>query len=143
MLQISLKLKLGGDDVWGALAGFPGIGTALPILLNDGINQNRITLEQLVKFTSENASKIFGMYPRKGTLQKNSDADITMIDLKKEKKVTSDLFGGYSDYIVYEGRRLKGWPVKTIVRGELVADNFEVIGKLGYGKLVERKINIL
>ncbi|MDH3312740.1 MAG: amidohydrolase family protein [Nitrosopumilus sp.] len=136
-----LKLKLGGDDVWSALAGFPGIGTVLPILLNDGVNQNRITLEQFVKFTSQNAAQIFEMYPQKGTLDKNSDADITMIDLKKEKKVTSDLFGGFSDYIVYEGRNLKGWPVKTIVRGEIVADNFEVIGKLGHGKLVERKIN--
>ncbi len=133
-----LKLKLGGDDVWGALAGFPGIGTAVPILLNDGVNQNRITLEQFVRFTSENAARIFGMYPQKGSLEKNSDADITMIDLKKEKTVSSDLFGGFSDYIVYEGRNLKGWPVKTIVRGELVAENFEVIGKLGHGKLVER-----
>jgi len=135
-----LKLKLDGDDVWGALAGFPGIGTVLPILLNDGVNQNKITLEQFVSFTSTNAAKIFGMYPQKGTLEKNSDADITMIDLKKEKKVTSELFGGFSDYIVYEGRNLKGWPVKTIVRGEVISDNFEVIGKLGHGKLVERKI---
>ena len=98
------------------LAGFPGIGTVLPILLNDGVNQNRITLEQFIRFTSQNAAQIFGMYPQKGILEKNSDADITMIDLKKEKKVTSDLFGGFSDYIVYEGRNLKGWPVKTIVR---------------------------
>ena len=135
-----LKLKLDGDDVWGALAGFPGIGTVLPILLNDGVNQNKITLEQFVHFTSTNAAKIFGMYPKKGTLEKDSDADITMIDLKKEKKVSSELFGGFSDYIVYEGRNLKGWPVKTIVRGELISDDFEVIGKLGHGKLVERKI---
>ena len=135
-----LKLKLGGDDVWGALAGFPGIGTVLPILLNDGVNQNKITLEQFVHFTSTNAAKIFGMYPKKGTLEKDSDADITMIDLKKEKKASSELFGGFSDYIVYEGRNLKGWPVKTIVRGELISDDFEVIGKLGHGKLVERKI---
>ena len=63
-----------------------------------------------------------------------------MIDLKKEKKVTSELFGGFSDYIVYEGRTLKGWPVKTMVRGELVTDNFEVIGKLGHGKHVARTI---
>ncbi len=63
-----------------------------------------------------------------------------MIDLKKEKTVSSDLFEGFSDYIVYEGRSLKGWPVKTIVRGELVAEDFEVIGKLGHGRLVERKI---
>ncbi|WP_420544530.1 dihydroorotase [Nitrosopumilus sp.] len=136
-----LKLKLGGEDVWGALAGFPGIGTVMPILLNDGINQNKISLEQLVKFTSYNAARIFGMYPQKGSLEPNSDADITMIDLKKEKKVTSDLFGGFSDYIVYEGRNLKGWPVKTIVRGKLVAEDFEVVGKLGHGKLVTRSIN--
>ena len=136
-----LKLKLDGDDVWSALAGFPGIGTVLPIVLNDGVNQNKITLEQFVRFTSQNAAKIFGMYPQKGTLEKNSDADVTMIDLKKEKKVTSELFGGFSDYIVYEGRNLKGWPVKTIVRGELIAEDFEVIGKLGHGKLVERRIN--
>lgn len=135
-----LKLKLGGDDVWSALAGFPGIGTVLPILLNEGVNQNKITLEQFVQFTSQNAAQIFGMYPQKGTLEKNSDADVTMIDLKKEKKVTSELFGGFSDYIVYEGRNLKGWPVKTIVRGELIAEDFEVIGKLGHGKLVPRTI---
>ena len=135
-----LKLKLGGDDVWSALAGFPGIGTVLPIVLNDGVHQNKITLEQFVRFTSQNAAQIFGMYPQKGTLEKNSDADITMIDLKKEKKVTSELFGGFSDYIVYEGRNLKGWPVKTIVRGELIAEDFEVIGKLGHGKLVTRTI---
>ena len=133
-----IKLKLGGEDVWDALAGFPGIGTVLPLILSDGVNQNRITLEQFVKFTSQNAAKIFGMYPKKGTLEKSSDADVTMIDLKKEKKVTSELFGGFSDYIVYEGKNLKGWPVKTFVRGELVADNFEVVGKLGHGKLVER-----
>ena len=133
-----LKLKLGGDDVWSALAGFPGIGTVIPILLSEGVNKDRISLEQFVRFTSLNASKIFGMYPKKGTLEKNSDADITLIDLKKETKVSSELFGGFSDYIVYEGMKLKGWPVKTIVRGEIVAEDFEVVGKLGHGKLVER-----
>ncbi len=134
-----LKLKLGGDNIWTALAGFPGIGTVIPILLNYGVNQSRITLEQFVQFTSRNAAQIFGMYPQKGTLEKNSDADITMINLKKEKKVTSDLFGSFSDYTVYEGKSLQGWPVKTIVRGEIVADDFEVIGRLGHGKLVKRK----
>ena len=133
-----LKLKLGSNDVWGALAGFPGIGTVIPILLSEGVNKNKITLEQFVKFTSQNAAKIFSMYPKKGTLEKSCDADITMINLKKEQKVSNELFGGFSDYIVYEGKNLKGWPVKTIVRGELVAEDFEVIGKMGHGKLVPR-----
>jgi dihydropyrimidinase len=134
-----LKLKLGGNDVWDALAGFPGMGTLLPILLSEGVNKNRISLEKLTQITSTNTAKIFGMYPNKGSLEKDSDADITMIDLKKEKKVTSELFGGFSDYIVYDGWNLKGWPVKTIVRGTVVAENFEVIGKRGYGKMVVRK----
>jgi len=135
-----LKLKVGGNDVWDALAGFPGIGTLLPILLSEGVNKSRISIEKLTNLMSTNAAKIFGMYPKKGVLEKNSDADITMIDLKKEKKVTSELFGGFSDYLVYDGWELKGWPVKTIVRGTVVADNFEVIGKLGYGKMVVRNI---
>ncbi|MDW7641003.1 MAG: amidohydrolase family protein, partial [Nitrosarchaeum sp.] len=135
-----IKLKLGGTDVWEALAGFPGIGTAIPILLSEGVNKNRISLEQFVRFTSTNAAQIFGMYPKKGTLAKDADADITMIDLKKENKVSSELFGGFSDYIVYEGMSLKGWPVKTIVRGHLVSEDFQVVGKLGHGKLIERSI---
>jgi dihydropyrimidinase len=137
-----LKLKLEGDDVWDALAGFPGIGTLLPILLSEGVNKDRISLQKLTELTSINAAKIFGMYPKKGSLEKESDADITLLDLKMEKKVTSELFGGFSDYIVYDGWNLKGWPVKTIVRGEIVADDFEVIGKVGHGKMVQRKTQL-
>lgn len=133
-----LKLKLGGNDVWGALAGFPGMGTMLPILISEGVNKDRITLQQLVEFTSMNASKIFGMFPKKGILQKDSDADIVMIDMKKENKVSSQLLDGFSDYTVYDGWNLKGWPVKTIVRGEIVAEDFEIIGKQGHGKYVTR-----
>jgi len=137
-----LKLKLGGNTVWDALAGFPGIGTLLPLLLSEGVNKNRITFSQLINLTSVNASKIFGMYPQKGSFDVDTDADITMIDLKKEEKVTNELFGGFSDYLVYEGWKLKGWPVKTLVRGEMISENFEVIGKKGYGKLVPRVISI-
>ena len=136
-----LKLKLGGEDVWGALAGFPGIGTVLPIMLSEGVNRDRISLEQLVHLTSYNAAKIFGMYPQKGSLEKGFDADVAIVDLKLEKKVDNDLFGGFSDYIVYDGWELKGWPIKTMVRGEIVAEDFEVIGKKGHGKLVRRPVS--
>ncbi len=94
-----------------------------------------------MRFTSLNAAKIFDMYPKKGSLEIGSDADITMIDLKKEQKVSSELFGGFSDYIVYEGRNLRGWPVKTIVRGKVVAEDFKVVGKLGHGQLVKRPVS--
>jgi len=134
-----LKLKV-GENVWSSLAGFPGIGTALPILLSEGVNKNRIDLGQLVELTSLNAAKIFGMYPQKGAIQVGSDADITLIDLKKEKKVDADFFGSFSDYIVYDGWNLKGWPQTTMVRGKLVVENMQVVGKSGYGKLVKRAL---
>ena len=136
--QLNLKLK--GSDVWNALAGFPGIGTLLPILLSEGINKKRITLQKLVQLTSTNAAKIFGMYPKKGIIENGSDADITMVDLKKEMKVRSELFGGFSDYIVYEGWPLTGWPIKTILRGEIVAEDLQVVGKAGFGKLIKRPV---
>jgi len=136
-----LKLKLGGNTVWDALAGFPGIGTLLPLLLSEGINKNRISISQLVNLTSVNTAKIFGMYPVKGSFEPSSDADITLIDLKKEQKVTSDLFGGFSDYLVYEDWRLKGWPIKTIIRGQIVSEDHQIVGKRGFGKLVSRKTN--
>ncbi len=135
-----LKLKLAGNDVWDALAGFPGIGTMLPLLISEGVNKNKMTLQQLVQLTSLNAAKIFGMFPKKGILQKDSDADIVIIDMKKENKVSSQLLDGFSDYTVYEGWNLKGWPVKTLVRGEIVAEDFKIVGKQGFGKFVARPL---
>ena len=94
-------------------------------------------MNELVNLTSRNASNLFRL-KSKGSLESDFDADITMIDLKHESKVSSSLFGGFSDYQVYDGGNLKGWPVKTIVRGNIVAENFEVISKPGFGKFVHR-----
>jgi dihydropyrimidinase len=131
-----LKLKV-GQDVWSSLAGFPGIGTSLPILLSEGINKNKLTLQQLAQLTSTNAAKIFSLN-HKGSIQKGNDADITLVDLKKEHTVRSEFFGSFSDYLVYEGWKLKGWPITTMVRGNLVTENMEIVGKLGHGNLVSR-----
>jgi dihydropyrimidinase len=135
-----LKLKVGGETIWDALAGFPGIGTMMPILLSEGVNKGKINLQQLSNMTSLNTARIFGMYPKKGIIQKGSDADIVLIDLKKEAKVSAQTLDGFSDYSVYEGWNLKGWPVKTIVRGNIVAEDFKMVEKLGYGKFVSRPV---
>lgn len=132
-----LDIKV-GTDVWESLAGFPGVGVSIPILLSEGVNRGRVSLDQLVRLTSLNAARIFSMYPRKGSLEKGSDADITMLDLKREQKVTPEIFGGYSDYTVYDGMVLRGWPVRTLVRGNVIAEEFEVIAKPGYGRFVPR-----
>jgi len=135
-----LKLKVGGKTIWDALAGFPGIGTMMPILLSEGVNKGKINLQQLSHMTSLNTAQIFGMYPKKGIIQKGSDADIVLVDLKKEAKVSAQTLDGFSDYSVYEGWNLKGWPVKTMVRGRIVAEDFKMIEKPGYGKFVSRPV---
>ena len=135
-----LKLKVGGETIWDALAGFPGIGTMMPILLSEGVNKGKINLQQLSNMASLNTARIFGMYPKKGIIQKGSDADIVLVDLKKEAKVSAQTLDGFSDYSVYEGWNLKGWPVTTMVRGNIVAEDFKMIEKPGYGKFVSRPV---
>jgi len=136
-----LEMKTGKGDIWSALAGFPGIATMLPVLLSHGVNQDRITIEKVAEVTSYNTARIFGMYPKKGTIEPGSDADLTIVDLDIEKKVTPDLLQSFSDYTIYDGHKLKGWPVMTIVRGRIVMEEGQVDNKaVGYGEFVPRPV---
>ncbi len=137
-----LDMKMGKGDIWTALAGFPGIATMMPVLLSHGVNQDRISIERVAEVTSYNTARIFGMYPKKGTIQPGSDADLTIVDLDLEQKVTPDLLQSYSDYTIYDGHLLKGWPVMTIVRGKVVMENGQVdIKALGHGEFVPRPVS--
>jgi dihydropyrimidinase len=79
------------------------------------------------------------MYPSKGTIMNGSDADLTVIDLEMQKTVTPDLLLSSSDYTIYDGWKLTGWPVTTIVRGTIVVNDRLVDEKtLGHGKLIPR-----
>jgi dihydropyrimidinase len=139
-----LSMKMGSGDIWSALAGFPGIATMLPVLLSKGVNENRITMEQVAETTSYNAARIFGMYPKKGTIQPDSDADLTIVDLDLQQKVTPDLLQSYSDYTIYDGWTLQGWPVLTMVRGEVIMENGSVNSEsLGHGKFVGRPVVVV
>ena len=137
-----LEIKTGKGDIWSALAGFPGIATMLPVLLSHGVNQDRITIEKVAEVTSYNTARIFGMYPKKGTIEPGSDADLTIVDLDIEKKVTPDLLQSFSDYTIYDGHKLKGWPVMTIVRGRIVMEEGQIDNKaVGYGEFVPRPVS--
>jgi dihydropyrimidinase len=134
-----LDIKMGRGDLWSALAGFPGIATMLPVLLDQGVNSDRISVERVAEVTSYNAARIFGMYPRKGTIQQGSDADLVMVDMDLEQKVTPELLQSYSDYSIYDGWKLKGWPVLTMVRGKVVMEGGQVAqDALGHGQFVAR-----
>ncbi len=136
-----LEMKMGKGDIWSALSGFQGVATMLPVLLSKGVNENRISIERVAEVSSYNTARIFDMYPRKGTIQPGSDADLTLIDLDLEKTVTPDLLQSYSDYTIYDGWKLRGWPIMTIVRGNIIMENGEVANEaLGHGEFVPRPV---
>ncbi|HYZ96461.1 MAG TPA: amidohydrolase family protein, partial [Nitrososphaeraceae archaeon] len=136
--KLSLKLSPNGD-LLESLSGFPGIATMLPVLLSEGVNKGRIDLERVTEVTSYNTSRIFGLYPTKGTIQRESDADLVIVDLNLTKKVTPELLQSYSDYTIYDGWNLSGWPITTIVRGNVVMENFIVDENFyGYGKFLPK-----
>jgi D-hydantoinase len=126
-------------SLWETPPGIPGLETMLALLLSEGVNKGRISLETLVKITSENPAKNFGLYPRKGSLQIGSDADFVIVDFKKEWTITKDLLKSAGDFTPFEGWKVKGKPIITIVRGEIVAEEGEVLAKEGYGKFIPSK----
>ena len=140
--RLSLKLDPNGN-LLESLSGFPGIATMLPVLLSEGVNKDRINLQRVTEVTSYNTSRIFGLYPQKGTIQIGSDADLVIVDLDLKKKVTPELLQSYSDYTIYDGWELCGWPIATILRGKIVMENYIVDeNNYGYGKFIQRfKIN--
>lgn len=124
--------------IWEGIAGFNGIGAILPVLLSEGVNKGRISIERLVKVASENTARLFGIYPKKGALSPGSDADIVIADPDIEWVMSKENLKLTSDFSVYEGKVVKGKAIKTFVRGKLVASEGELAAMPPHGKFVPR-----
>lgn len=126
----------GLKNMWNTPPGIPGLETLITLLISEGVNKNRIELQKLVQLCCENPAKIFGLYPRKGAIQVNSDADLMIVDLKKEGVIRADQFQCVGEFTPFENWKVKGKPVLTLVRGQIVADEGNIIAKPGYGKFI-------
>jgi dihydropyrimidinase len=100
--------------------GIPGVAARLPILFSEGVGKGRIDLNTFVAVTATNHAKTYGLYPRKGTIAVGSDADIAIWDPRKRVTITNANQHHGADYTPYEGIKVKGWPVLTMVRGHTV-----------------------
>ncbi len=100
--------------------GIPGLETRLPLLFSAGVNDGRIDLCQFVALAATNAAKMYGLYPRKGSIAIGADADLAIWDPNREITIANDLLHHNVDYTPYEGARVRGWPVTTLSRGEVV-----------------------
>lgn len=108
--------------------GVPGVETTLPLLLN-AVNENRITLERMVELCSQNPARIFGIY-NKGFIRKGFDADLVIVDLNLVKEVRNAELFTKCGWSPFNGWKLKGWPVATIINGQLAYDNGNFLGPL-------------
>jgi len=124
------------NGIWEGVPGVGSVGAVLPLLMTEGINKGRITMEKLVKLTSSNPARIWGIYPKKGALRPGSDADIVIVDPHKEWVLSAANLKSCSDYSIYEGRAVKGKAIKTFVRGKLVADDGQLVAKVPLGEYV-------
>jgi dihydropyrimidinase len=117
--------------------GVPGLELRLPLLFSEGVQKGRIDLHQFVALSATNHAKLYGLYPRKGTIAVGSDADLAIWDDKKDITVRwADLHDNVG-YTPYEGRRITGWPVTVISRGRVVVENGTLNAEKGSGQFLK------
>jgi dihydroorotase len=124
-------------DIWQAVSGFPGVETCLRLFLTYGVHAGRISLSQLVRATSEQPARIWGLYPRKGVVQIGADADLTVIDLEREDTIAAERLHGKNNLSPWEGHRTRGLAVATVVRGQVVMREGALCGAPA-GRMVAR-----
>jgi dihydropyrimidinase len=131
--------ELGKHDFTKIPNGLPGVGDRMPILWTYGVGAGKITPNQFVSLTSTNPARIFGMYPKKGALLPGSDADIVIWDPERELTYGVEYAHHRTDYNLYEGWKLKGFPEKVYLRGTPIVDHGNWYGKPSQGRFIQRQ----
>ena len=131
--------ELGAEDFTKIPNGLPGVGDRLPVLWTRGVGTGRLSPNQFVALTSMNPAKIFGLYPQKGALIPGADADILVWDPDRELTYGTAYAHHRTDYNLFEGWVLKGYPEKVFLRGHLLVDGETWHGKQGMGQFLKRK----
>ena len=120
-------------------AGMSNLQVMLPMLYSEGVGRGRLTLERFVAVTATNAAKLFGLYPRKGTIAVGADADLVLWDPEATRIIRDEDMLSRSGYSTYAGTEVTGWPTLTLRRGEVVYRDGEVSGAPGSGELLRRE----
>ena len=136
----SWELKIQGRTISDVTGGHNGAETRVGVTYSEGVSRLGMSLQRFVDVTSANAAKIMGLYPRKGAIAPGSDADIVLIDPSIQRPMTMNDFH-ITDYSIWEGFQAAGWPVMTILRGQVAVENGELKTGLGTGKFISRKVN--
>jgi dihydropyrimidinase len=120
--------------------GGPGIENRMQLIYHHGVNEGRMSLERFVEVTTEAPAKIFGMYPKKGTIAVGSDADIVIWDPAKLYTIEAATQSMHTDYSIYEGFEVRGNARQVFSRGELIVEDGNFIGIVGRGEYLKREL---
>ena len=119
--------------------GLPTIETRLPLLFSEGVGKGHIDVQTFVEVSATNPAKIFGLYPKKGVIEVGADADLAIWDPERKVTITNEMLHHNVDYTPFENWQVQGWPTTTLCRGQLVCDEGEAVGEVGYGQYMARE----
>lgn len=142
----SMFLEKNEDGTWKqdftkVVNGMSGLEIRLPLLLSEGVSKGRISINKVCELTSTNIAKVYGCYPQKGIIAPGSDADIVLVDMDKEVTLSKDVLHNNISYCLHDGLKVKGYPVMTIAKGNIIVEDNEFKGKKGNGEFIKRSIN--
>ena len=140
---VDLRLKEAGvANIWEGQFGVPGGETMVPLML-DAVSQGKLTLERLTSILAEMPARLYGLYPQKGAIQIGSDADFTIVDMNQTYELSADEMQTTCKWIPFEGWKVTGKVTHTIIRGKVVMQMGEILGRPGYGSFFKRKSALL
>jgi len=129
----------GRDDFTLIPNGLPGVETRVPLLYHYGVREGRLSLSDWVRLTATNPARLFGLYPRKGTLLPGSDADLVIFDPGKRVILDAGHLHTHTDYSPYAGWEVQGWPRHVLQRGRFIVEDGEFVGQAGGGRFIPRR----
>jgi dihydropyrimidinase len=129
---------LGKDDFSKIPNGGPGIENRLQMIHEFGVRTGRISLNRMVELLATNPAKLFGLYPRKGTIAVGSDGDLVVFDPEKQVTISASTHHSKVDYNLYEGTTVTGSPEVVLLRGKVLVENDELVASAGVGEFVKR-----
>ena len=135
----STQKAMWGGDYRSIPFGMPGIETMVPLTYTAGVREGRLTLEQMVAVLCENPARLFGLWPRKGSLTVGSDADVVIFDPDCEVTITPEVLATNCDFSPFEGTTVTGWPQTTLLRGQVIVRDRVFTGAPGQGRFLHRK----
>ena len=123
-------------DIWGSILGFPGLETMLPVMIT-GATERHISLTRVAEVCSYNVARTFQLLPKKGTIAVGSDADLVIVDMERQLTINGEQLHSVSGFTPWEGQKVKGLPVLTMLRGKVIYENGNILKK-GFGAFVPR-----